>query len=228
MLHDLQPRNSHRSRFEPVHIPAPFPDQSLTLIFHKHGIHVKRSHQRVGRAGAFNKLQLVLEGILVDSVTADVDHRRLSKTGKRLMSTVNYNIRSQVFSRHRLSVRRVSFEKLQVCTMCLIHDQNLSRLMNHLGNSLYVAADSIIIRTRQYARAAVRIFLNQTPDFLSSNSPRNSVPLHNLRVGVYRSSSRHGNGVVNRLVAVSGHYQLPALRHSRHNSRNQTRAASVN
>ena len=80
-------------------------------------------------------------------------------------------------------------EKLQVCSVRLIHDQHFARIVSDLRDAADVAADPVIVRTRQYHRFSLGILSDAALDLLRRYSSQYPVLLYQLRLRVHRPDS---------------------------------------
>ena len=111
--------------------------------------------------------------------------------------------------------------------MSLVHNENLSSLMNFLCNGSYVTAYAIVVRRRENDCLRLGIFVYAPCDFLCGYLSQNSAALRFFRIGVHRLNGCQPQCVKDGLVAVSCHNQLAARSDTRQNSCDKPSRTSV-
>ena len=162
---------------EPGQTLRPRARQNLALFQQDIRVDVQRRHQRVGRAGAFDHLQLVLQYMAVHAVCADIEHRALRPRCQRLMDAVDDQIRTQILRRPREAVDAVCIKKFQMRTVRLIDDQKLAAVVRDLCDRPNVAADAVIIRRWQDHCLCLRIFIQTARDLVRGDAAQHAVSL---------------------------------------------------
>ena len=108
----------------------------------------------------------------------------LGKGGKCFVNRVDGNICPLFFGRLRHVGKSAVAEKLQVCSVRLVNNQNLAPCMDNLCNLSDVRTDSVVVWRGKDDRRCIRILIQTAGDFFSRNLAGDAVLLNHFRIGI--------------------------------------------